>query len=149
MSENQTENQSPLYVADFSYNFAGAKGAVHMDGDEDSLRTFTIDVSGENPEDAMALRVEFQGNLFLQLAAGAARILDAMGPAFAKAVSKAASDIGSMADDLAGSKGNRAPSDVPDGDAPAQGNDPSEELPPQDETPTAEEPTPEAETEEA
>jgi len=142
MDENQTVNQSPEYVADFSWDFAGAKGAVHMDGDVDSLRTLTIDASGANPENAMAVRVEFKGDLFLQLAAGMAKMFDVMGPALAKSVAKAASDLGAAADDISMRKATIKPSDAP---APEPEDvTPSDDVAPQADTATYDGPTPSA-----
>ena len=148
MAENQTENQTPMYVADLTWDFAGSKGSVHTDGDYDSLRTLTIDASGANPENAMTVRVEFKGNLFLQLAAGVARVFDVMGPTILKSVNKAASDISAAAEDLAGHKETFKPSDAP---APEpQDITPSEDEMPQTEKPaTVENPMPEAPPKEA
>ena len=150
MDENQTVNQSPEYVADFSWDFAGSKGAVHMDGDVDSLRTLTIDASGAIPENAMSVRVEFKGNLFLQLAACMAKSLDAMGPAFAKSFALGMRDVLAKTEDVP----NKADITDKPSDAPApepQDTTSSDDAAPQDDITTYDGPTPsaqEAESEE-
>lgn len=79
------ETKNDQVVADVTWDFGGSKGAVHMDGDYDSMRNLTVDVTGANPENAMTVRVEFKGDLFMQIMDVLGTIVDAASPLIAKA----------------------------------------------------------------